>query len=290
LAAHNSEARTPAGEDRWLEAWRERGERVLPDADGVLGDEAAAQLREARRPAVVEVLGRDSVAAAVAAGVSGDYDLFLPTVAYTGTEYGEPATLAAAVAVLRRELPRRGAAVAVLEPVALGSPRLWRMLCGRYAAASAARFGFHTPCLGCHLYLHALRIPLARAAGCRAVIAGEREDHDGRVKLNQVAAALDAYVAFAARFGVELVLPLRREADGAAVAALVGGGWAEGEGQPACVLAGNYLDAKGGVSYEPAAVRRFLEDYAVPAAARAVEAWLAGRRPDYGRLAEGLWP
>ncbi|MCF8037391.1 MAG: hypothetical protein K9K62_11005, partial [Desulfobacteraceae bacterium] len=49
--------------------------------------------------------------------------------------------------------------------------------------------GHYTPCTGCHLYLHAVRIPLARMLGNVPIIGGERESHSGKVKVNQCAPA-----------------------------------------------------------------------------------------------------
>jgi hypothetical protein len=39
--------------------------------------------------ALVEIAGRDSVAAGVKAASSGSYDFLVPTIVYTGTEYGD---------------------------------------------------------------------------------------------------------------------------------------------------------------------------------------------------------
>lgn len=256
----------------------------------MLADETRERLRDAARPAIVEIAGRDSVAAALRAAAERSHDFYLPTIAYTGTEFGDWSTPFEKVAFLAERLAASGAEVGVLPPVLLGAPELWRILCGRYVSALYRRFGFYTPCLGCHVYLHAVRIPLAKATGCRVVVAGERERHDGRVKLNQIAAALNAYVELAARFDVELALPLRRVSSGREVEDVVGSGSPDTEAQLSCVLSENYRDAEGGVAYDAGAVRSFLYDFALPAAERAVEAYVAGREPHYTELARELWP
>ena len=48
-----------------------------------------------------------------------------------------------------------------------------------------SRYQFFTPCIGCHFYLHASRIPLSLLLGRIPVVAGERETHDGAIKVNQ---------------------------------------------------------------------------------------------------------
>ncbi len=252
----------------------------------LLPADTIARLGAAAKPAILEIAGRDSLAAARLAVTEGGYDVVWPTVAYAGTEYGDARGPSANVRVLRSLVEEKGAEV--LPAVALADPALWHLLCGRYLAASFRRFGFFTPCVGCHLYFHALRLPLARAANCRAVVAGERESHAGAVKVNQISVALDAYVALARRFDVDLVLPLRHVSEDGYIAQAAGAAWPS-ENDPRCVLAGNYRDARGAAIFDAAAVRRYLDEFALPVATGAVEAYLAGRPPDYETLATGLW-
>jgi len=270
---------------RFREILLDKPELVSSFPAWMLADETRERLRAATRPALVEIAGRDSVAAALRAAAERAHDLYLPTVAYTGTEFGDWRTPFEKVAFLAERLAASGAEAEVLPPVLLGAPELWRVLCGRYVAELYRRYGFYTPCLGCHVYLHALRIPLAKAAGCRVVVAGERESHDGRVKLNQIAPALDAYVELAARFDVELALPLRRVSSGREVDEIVGSDRPESDAQLSCVLSDNYRDADGGVAYDADAVRRFLAEFALPAAERAVEAYVKGEIPRSGEIA-----
>lgn len=254
----------------------------------MLPAETVERLRAAANAAVVEIAGRDSLAAAVRAAEEADHDLFLPTVAYTGTEFGEWRLPFQKIEYLRERLRGVGAGVEVLAPVVMGAPELWRLLCGRYVLAQYRRFGFYTPCIGCHVYLHALRVPLAKMTGCRVVVAGERESHGGVVKLNQIPTALDAYVELLARFDVELSVPLRHVSSGAEIEEIVGTDRRESEGQLGCVLSQNYRDADGAVPYDEEAVRRFLDEFALPLAERAVNAYLDGERPDYEKLGRDL--
>lgn len=271
---------------RYREILLERAELVTAFPAWMLPAETVERLRAAANAAVVEIAGRDSLAAALRAAAEGDYDLFLPAVAYAGTEFGDWRQPFEKVEYLRERL---SAGVEVLAPVVMGAPELWRLLCGRYVLAQYRRFGFYTPCIGCHVYLHALRVPLAKMTGCRVVAAGERENHDGLVKLNQIPTTLDAYVELLARFGVELSLPLRHVSSGAEIEEIVGAEGRESEGQLECVLSQNYRDADGAVPYDEDAVHRFLGEFALPLAERALNAYLAGERPDYEALARGLF-
>ena len=116
-----------------------------------------------------------------------------------------------------------------------------------------------------------MRAPLARMLGNAAVVAGERESHDGRRKLNQVGPALDAYTRAMADLGMELLLPPCATWTGAKrVAAMVGNDWPEGGRQLACVLSGNYLDPAGGLEFDPSALEAYFTRFALPLAVRAV--------------------
>ncbi len=222
------------------------------------------ELRETEGVAIGEIAGRDSIAAVFEAVRQKKLRALLPTLAYTGTEFGDWEALFAKIGLLAETLQGQG--IRVFPPVVLGAPRWWRNLCGRYVPSLFERFGFYSPCVGCHLYLHALRIPLALRINCGIIIGGERESHQGTVKINQTAAALDAYASFARSFGVDLVLPLRNMSSDDAVAAIIGSDRWETDEQLGCVLSKNYRDEKGMVPCREDAIKRFFSEYALAAA------------------------
>jgi hypothetical protein len=273
---------------RFGDILRDKPELISSFPEWMLAPETTETLKAAENSAIVEIAGRDSVAAAVRAVDELPIDTILPTAAYTATEFGGWEIPFEKVNSLKKLLADRAPTVTVYEPVVLGAPEFWRTLNGRYASVLFERHGFYTPCIGCHLYFHAIRVPLAKMTGCTSIIAGERESHDGRVKLNQIGAALDAYVGFLARFDVGLILPLRHVASGAEVEEIVGGTRNVTDEQLDCVLSGNYRDTSDGVTYDENAVKRFLDGFAVPATERAMNAYLAGETPDYSKLTEGL--
>jgi hypothetical protein len=164
---------------RYREILINKPELVTAFPAWMLPTETVERLRAAAKPAIIEIAGRDSLAAALRAAADADHDLFLPTIAYTGTEFGDWRLPFEKVEYLRGRFRAVKADVEVLEPVVMGAPELWRLLCGRYVLAQYQRFDFYTPCIGCHVYLHAVRVPLAKATGCRVVVAGERESHGG---------------------------------------------------------------------------------------------------------------
>ncbi|MDY6990455.1 MAG: hypothetical protein SWQ30_20630 [Thermodesulfobacteriota bacterium] len=239
------------------------------------------EYRAMSRLAIVEIAGRDSVAAAISSVEREGFTDLLPTYAYTATEFGPWTSVTAAVQRLARRLP----AVRVHDLLVLGSPGFWQALNGRFMAELISRFGFYAPCIGCHLYLHCIRIPLAVTLGKVPIISGERELHDKAIKVNQISEALDVYQEIAEDFGVHLLLPLRRMAEGRWIEQILGFQWQAGKEQLGCVLSGNYRSRSGDPTITAPQVERFLEEFAGPCARRIVEAYIAGRVPNHLEIA-----
>ncbi len=228
--------------------------------------------------ALVELAGRDSVAAAVAVAREGRLRRALPVIAFTGTEFGEIATLERAEGRLREALIPLG--VEVLEAAIVGSPPWWRATVGRPNAVLSRRYGPWHICVGCHMYLHACRAPLAWDSGATRLVAGERLRHGGKVKVNQTPEAVTAYHRAMKAFGVELEMPLLCVDDEEAILSLAGS-WREGEEQPECVLAGNYRLMDGRAEYDAEALHAYLKEYLLPVTLRILGDLKGGGAVDY---------
>jgi hypothetical protein len=234
--------------------------------------------------AIAAIAGRDSLAAAVEAARGEGFSAILPTSVATGTEYGSTDSVLKAVGTLRGLLEGEAD---VLDPIRLGSPRLWAALNGRFAAEIAERWRLHSPCLACHLYVHLARVPLSWALGNAPVITGERDTHDGRIKLSQTSTSIDAETRVLAHAGVELLTPVRY-ATSAAVEKLVTG-WREPDGGLKCVHSGNYVLADGTVDFDEAAYGAYVAEYFEPVGTAVVEAWRGGEdEPDYEAIVRGI--
>jgi hypothetical protein len=227
--------------------------------------------------AVVEIAGRDSVAAAIKSVEDHGFTNLLPTYVYTGTEHGEWETVERAVDRLVSRLPQ----VQVHDLLLLGSPKFWQALNGRFVAELFSRYSFYTPCVGCHLYLHATRIPLAMMLGQVPIIAGERERHDQAIKVNQLSEALNIYQDIARRFGIDLLLPLRRVTEGTRVGDILGFEWQGGQEQLGCVLSGNYKGWDGALEETVPLVQQYLEEFARPCVERIIELYAKGDVPNH---------
>ena len=141
------------------------------------------------------------------------------------------------------------------------------------------------PCVGCHLYLHSVRIPLALTLGKVPIVSGERERHNGSIKVNQIAEALNLYQIMAKEFGSRLILPLRHIAEGDLIAEVLGFGWPVGKEKLGCVLSGNYTELVGSMNNPAKQVKKYLEGFGLPCARKIIESYVAGRVPNHLEIA-----
>ncbi len=225
--------------------------------------------------AVAEISGADSIAAALRfCEGNPDVRTLLPTYVHTGTEFGDFDGIGRNLAFLDSELKTRlGVTLLPLEESA--EPALWWALNGRFGSVLAARYGAWVPCVGCHLYLHLMRVPVALRTDAVAVVSGEREWHGAGRKPNQGEGALDAYTAVLASADVRLELPVRHVVERVEIEAILGERWIGGSPQMECVLSGNYrgIDGECAVASLPTA---FFDEFLVPAGVKLAAALTAG--------------
>lgn len=264
--------------------FRDKPEMVIDYPDWLLSPDKLKELKGISKLAIVEIAGRDSVAAAIMAVEKEGFSDLLPIYVYTGTEYGPWLDIEQAVSRLSISLPK----IRIHDLLMIGSPKFWRALNGRYVSELISRYGFYTPCVGCHVYLHGVRIPLAHTLGNVPIIAGERELHNGSVKINQIPEALDWYEKLALKFGIELLMPLRKISNGRLIEDTLGFDWKQGKEQFGCCLSGNYRFANGEIKILPSQIQRFLKEFAVPCTERIVIAYFQGRTPEYLNIVKRL--
>jgi len=237
-------------------------------AQGVIPPEILSAIASSKRLALGELAGKDSVAAMVKAYDDGVFDAVIPVVIRTGTEYGSTNFIDRNVSVVRR---KTGGVVS--KPVVMQDFEFWHALNGRFVSELSRRFGFYSPCLGCHLYLHAMRVPLALLVGARSIVSGERETHDGKQKINQLPFSLDFHEQLTSKWNIQLNLSLRHVSSELEVDRILGGACSSKD-QFCCVFSGNYRTPDGRIGVPVEAVRRFYAEYGFPVAQKAVEALL----------------
>jgi hypothetical protein len=255
-----------------LEILSNKPELITDFPEWMLTKSVLIEIRKNANTAIAEIAGRDSVAAVVRACEERAIRAIVPTIAYTGTEYGNWEVPFEKTEVLKHRLGKKN--IKVYDTIILGSPRFWWKLCGRYTTHLSKRFGFYSHCLGCHLYFHAIRVPLAKKLHCNLIIGGERESHDGRIKINQIRISLDAYVDLLRKFDVELFLPIRYMISGKEVETLAGGQWGEGADQLECILSRNYREEDDSVILNEEAIKRFFDEFALKTAEEIITSYL----------------
>ena len=257
---------------RLLEILATKPDLVVDFPEWMIRDSEVDEIINTGNVAVAEIAGRDSFTAVIRACETRPIKAVVPTVAYTGTEYGDWEITFEKIEILRGRL--KGSNIRIYEAIVLGSPRFWWKLCGRYATHFFKKFGSYSHCLGCHLYFHALRIPLAKRLHSNLIIGGERESHDGRVKINQIGMVLDIYQSFMKRYDIELLLPIRHIQSGKEIESILGMNWDEGNQQLECVLSKNYQEIDGSVSVVEKAVKGYFHDFALKTAEEIVNGYL----------------
>jgi hypothetical protein len=268
--------------EKLAEIFLDKPELVIDFPDWMLSTEQVDIYRQIENLAIVEIAGRDSVAAAVKSVEENGFTDLLPVYAYTGTEYGAWHSVEQAVDRLSVRLSQ----VKIHPLLVLGSPEFWRALNGRYVSESISRYNFFSPCPGCHLYLHVIRIPLAIKLGNTPIISGERELHSGQVKINQTSEALDFYLDLSSRFNVRLLFPLRFIGESDKIERILEIPWEMDKDQLECVFSGNYRLCDGSVSPLLKDVNRYFKEFAVLVSQKIVKEYLKGNIPDFHRIAQ----
>lgn len=238
--------------------------------------------------AILEIAGADAFAAAISYASRYPHTVMLPTYVHTGTEYGDFGVIKTHVERLEQDLKERFD-VKLLDLAVSGDANLWHALNGRFMTVIRDRFDFFSPCIGCHLYLHLMRIPEALRLDCDVIVAGERTTHDLGSKINQTPRLLDGYQEVLRTVGLNLELPVRGISDRTEIKALAPWLWAEGGEQMGCVLSGNYL----GIDRIPVKVpeeveRRFVDDFLLPAGQRLAKMLKEGDKDYKSAVAEVL--
>lgn len=269
---------------RLKELYLNKPECVVDFPKWLLPSQKIKKYRSISRLAIVEIAGRDSVAAAIQSVKKEGFTDLLPTYVYTGTEHGLWPSVEKAVERLAKQLT----GIRVHNLLVFGSSRFWQTLNGRFVSELISKYGFYTPCVGCHLYLHSVRILLALILGKAPIISGERERHDGAVKINQIPEALTFYQKIAKGFGIRLLFPLRYISDGNRISEILGFEWKQGKDQPGCILSENYRRLDGSISITGKQVLNYLEKFAYPLTREIIETYVSGQTPDYKKIAEDV--
>lgn len=217
-----------------------------------------------RDTVIGEFAGRDSVAAIIKAAQNDSINKILPIASFSPTEYGNFKSLETNYEMMvTRIKDLYGHKKTIFPLIYYSNFDLWSIINGRFVDSIIKKYGLYSPCIGCHAYLHLIRALIAVKLG-KKVICGERESHDGRIKINQSSHSIDTYIKIAKHFNVELLTPIRNMKNGSEVEELIGWNWQEGKDHQSCAYSGNYSDINGKVSYMENTMKDYLDNYIYP--------------------------
>lgn len=133
---------------------------------------------------IAEIAGKDSISAInrfIHKRIDDIY-IIVPTIVYTGTEYGRIDTYNESIEYLKRV---SGPNIRFDNTHVIRDEKLWNKLNAKYQYLINRKYNFYTPCIMCHFYAHLLRIPLYLEMSAVGLLTGERLSHDGKLKINQ---------------------------------------------------------------------------------------------------------
>ena len=212
---------------------------------------------------VAEFSGRDSVAAIIKAFQDDRATHILPVMSFAGTEYGDVSSLIENYEKLKKHVHANYPSKVLYNLLHFSLPDIWHIMNGRFATEVINLYGFYNPCIGCHLYFHGTKVFFSRHFS-NIIITGERESHDGKIKVNQLKKTLDVYKEIFEEFDITLWSPLAEISSGQIIQDLIPWTWEEGKDHPNCVLSGNYRDINGKARFDEEDLDRYLELYIKP--------------------------
>lgn len=155
---------------------------------------------------IAEIAGKDSVAAVMKFMSENREAIIVPTIVYTGTEYGDRDSYYNSVDFLKEKGKEKG--IQFSETIELQDGKLWNLLCAKYQYLINKKYGFYTPCIACHLFTHLLRLPLLRSLNADGIITGERHSHQGKLKANQHPLTISCFDDIFEENKVKIIRPL----------------------------------------------------------------------------------
>ncbi|MFZ3168580.1 MAG: hypothetical protein WA130_13270 [Candidatus Methanoperedens sp.] len=232
-----------------------------------------------------EISGRDSVAATLLTIKNCDFKGLIPTIVLTGTEYGNLNCFDYNIGYIKTH---QNSGKKIYDPIIIYDLKLWNSLNAKYMSEIINKFGFYSPCIGCHLYTHILRVPIAKKLGIKNIITGERINHNGKQKINQLEYVLNTYNKILKIFNVNLYAPLKFYNSDDEIKQIIGEKWSESPAQLECVLSGNYCDKNENITITTNLIEKYCDDFIYPVGKELLDSILFGKSKDYNKIVSDI--
>lgn len=211
---------------------------------------------------VQEVAGRDSIASLSRfLDKNQSFEFVLISVAFAPTEFGDLSTIQKTMLVAE-DLARKKGLQAYFS--AFKSFSLWREIVSEDILKVSKEYGFYSPCIGCHMYLHLLRAQAASILGIKEIVSGERIFHNGKIKINQSPQALDAYQDVLSSMGFTLHFPIKELDNENEISSLLPFPWEEGKEQLSCSFTGSSKFETSEWKFFSENLDAYLKEYLIP--------------------------
>jgi hypothetical protein len=241
----------------------------LPES--ILPGEQIETLQKIPRLVVGEICGTESIETLRYALDRKSVDAFLPTIVYTGTEYGYWQAVLSKLKIFKKKLEKFHQ-IYCLDPILLGAPALWWALNGRFLHELHNRFKFYSPCLGCRLYCYAVRIPLCKTLACTQLVHANSNTSEEVMYYSRT---------LLSNFGINLSHAMTVGENKNRAARKADSVLSEEDNFcTCCVLKDNY-HLLSNYFHETTDNKKYFEQFALPATAKIVSRVLAGKKTDY---------
>jgi hypothetical protein len=247
----------------------------LPES--IMPREQKETLKKIPRLAMGEICGIESITAVRAALDRTSMDAFLPTIVYTGAEYGHWQTLLAKLNTFKKTV-EKSLQIYCLDPIILGAPAFWWALNGRFMCELNKRFNFYSPCLGCRLYSLAVRVPFCKQIGCMMIVSGSIQPRNEVYTINTSEEVMYYCKTLLSSFGINLIRGEKKRYRTEQELDSTSSDF--GNICPGCILKDNYQMLRGSLRELPDN-KKYFEQFAIPAAAKIISRALAGKKTDY---------
>ncbi len=155
---------------------------------------------------IAEIAGKDSIASVRKFMKENRGETIIPTIVYTGTEYGDRKSYYNSIEFLKSFAEEDG--VDFADTIEISDGPLWNLICAKYQYLINKKYGFYTPCIGCHMFTHLVRVPVFKSHNADGIITGERFSHQGKLKANQHPSTIRCFLDMFNEKGINLVQPL----------------------------------------------------------------------------------
>jgi hypothetical protein len=247
----------------------------LPES--IISLEQRETLKKIPRLAIGEICSIESIPAVQSVLERTSIDAFLPTIVYTGAEYGNWQALLEKLSNLKK-IVEKSLRIYCLDPVILGAPSFWWALNGRFMHELNKRFNFYSPCLGCRLYSLAVRIPFCKQIGCMMVISGISSRRSESYTINTSEEVMHYCKTLLSSFGINLI---KSEDEKKSIEQeMVSASSDISNICSSCIFKDNYQTLSSSLREQPDN-KKYFEQFAIPAVAKIISRALAGKKNDY---------